>query len=90
DESSVVLSCPIGPTPGYPFPLRPPGRYRVDENGLHASVRATNTGERTAPYGVCPHPYLVAGPAPLDEWTLEIPAESFLEVTPDRLLPVAA
>ena len=90
DESSVVLSCTIGPTPGYPFALRLTARYRVDENGLHASVRATNTGERTAPYGVCPHPYLVAGPAPLDEWTLEIPAESFLEVTPDRLLPVAA
>jgi aldose 1-epimerase len=38
---------------------------------------------------VCPHPYLLAGPASLDEWTLQIPADSFLEVSPDRLLPVA-
>ena len=38
---------------------------------------------------MCPHPYLVAGPAPLDEWTLEVPASEFLDVTPDRLLPVA-
>ena len=90
DESSVVLSCTIGPTPGYPFALRLTARYCLDENGLHARVTAMNTGDRTAPYGVCPHPYLLAGPAPLDEWTVTIPADSFLEVRPDRLLPVAA
>lgn len=89
DEFSVVLSCSIGPTPGYPSTVRITARYRLDGAGLHTSVTAANTGERTAPYGVCPHPYLLAGPAPLDEWTLRIPAESFLEVTPDRLLPVA-
>jgi aldose 1-epimerase len=87
DESSVVLSCIIGPGAGYPSALRVTARYQLDENGLHSGVTATNIGERTAPYGVCPHPYLVAGPAPLDEWTLEVPARSFLEVTPDRLLP---
>jgi aldose 1-epimerase len=38
---------------------------------------------------VCPHPYLVAGDSPLDEWELEIPAGRFLEVTPDRLLPTS-
>jgi aldose 1-epimerase len=88
DGSSVALSCLIGPMEGYPFELRLTASYRLTEQGLHGRVIATNTGCSPAPYGVCPHPYLVAGPAPLDEWTLQFPAETFLEVAPDRLLPV--
>ncbi|MET3919303.1 aldose 1-epimerase family protein [Arthrobacter sp. UYEF20] len=88
-DSAVVLSRTIEPTPGYPFALSITACYRLDGDGLHATVTAANVGERTAPYGVCPHPYLLAGPAPLDEWRLEVPARTILEVTPDRLLPVA-
>ena len=88
-ESAVELSCAIEPGPGYPFALSITARYRLDGDGLHTTVTAANVGERAAPYGVCPHPYLLAGPAPLDEWILEVPARTFLEVTPDRLLPVA-
>ena len=88
-ESAVVLGCCVGPAPGYPFLLKVTARYRLDEDGLHAGVTATNFSADTAPYGVCPHPYVVAGPAPLDEWTLDFPAGQFLDVTPDRLLPVA-
>ena len=87
-ESAVELSCAIEPAPGYPFALSITARYRLDGDGLHTMVTAANVGERAAPYGVCPHPYLLAGPAPLDEWILEVPARTFLEVTPDRLLPV--
>jgi aldose 1-epimerase len=89
DDSSVVLFCDVGPRDGYPFSVQLTATYRLSDEGLHGTVQAVNTGTTTAPYGVCPHPYLVAGPAPLDEWTLQIPAETFLEVTPDRLLPVA-
>lgn len=87
-DSAVELSCAIEPTPGYPFALLITACYRLDGAGLHTAVTAANVGERAAPYGVCPHPYLRAGPAPLDEWTLEVPAGTFLEVTPDRLLPL--
>ena len=87
DESSVTLSCSPEPTAGYPHELRVAVEYRLAEDGLHSAVTAENLGGTAAPYGVCPHPYLVAGPAPLDEWVLEIPAGTFLEVTPDRLLP---
>jgi aldose 1-epimerase len=85
----VRLSCALGPVPGYPFGLQITASYALSADGLRSRITAVNTGTDTAPYGVCPHPYLVAGPAPLDEWTLQIPADSFLEVTPDRLLPVA-
>ena len=87
EESSVTLSCTVGPTPGYPFELR-----IGDDTGWTTTACTAASPRRTwaavtAPYGVCPHPYLVAGPAPLEDWTLEVPAASFLEVTPDRLLP---
>ncbi|AXJ08946.1 aldose 1-epimerase family protein [Arthrobacter sp. PM3] len=88
-DSAVVLGCCVGPAPGYPFMLNVTASYRLDEDGLHASVTATNSSRMTAPYGVCPHPYLLAGPAPLDEWILQFPAGKLLEVTPDRLLPRA-
>ena len=88
-EFALTLSCEIGPTAGYPFVLAITVRYRLAGDGLHTSVTAANAGERAAPYGVCPHPYLLAGPAPLDEWSLEVQARAFLEVTTDRLLPVA-
>jgi aldose 1-epimerase len=88
-ESSVTLSYVLQPSPGYPFRLKMLIHYHVKESGLSANVAATNLSTGTAPYGACPHPYLIAGPAPLGEWTLQLPANEFLEVTPDRLLPVA-
>ncbi|MFJ4172282.1 aldose 1-epimerase family protein [Paenarthrobacter sp. NPDC089714] len=88
DAGSVTLTRTVGPTEGYPFVLEVSARYVLDEAGLHTFVTAVNAADVPAPYGVCPHPYLVAGPSPLDEWTLEAPVGTFLEVTPDRLLPV--
>ncbi|MGF9647275.1 aldose 1-epimerase family protein [Pseudarthrobacter oxydans] len=86
-QSEVKLSCMILPTAGYPHTLRIEVHYVLSDAGLHSSVTAENLGGNVAPYGVCPHPYLLAGPAPLDDWTLEIPARTFLQVTPERLLP---
>ncbi|AMB41837.1 MULTISPECIES: aldose 1-epimerase family protein [Paenarthrobacter] len=88
DAGSVTLTCVVGPSEGYPFVLELTAQYALDENGLHSTVRAANIGESAAPFGVCPHPYLVAGRSPLNEWILEVPAATFLEVTPDRLLPI--
>ncbi|NQD87202.1 aldose 1-epimerase family protein, partial [Paenarthrobacter sp. CM16] len=88
DADSLTLTCMVGPTTGYPFVLELSARFALDETGLHTSVTARNAADVAAPYGVCPHPYLVAGTSPLDEWVLEFSADSFLEVTPDRLLPV--
>lgn len=86
--SSVRLACDVGPLTGYPFALQLEAEYRLDGDGLHTTVRATNAGESAAPYGVCPHPYLIAGTSPLDEWVLQFPAADYLEVSADRLLPL--
>ena len=84
----AVLRCRIPSGPDYPGTLDLTVTYALSDDGLHGTVRAVNTGSVSAPYGVCPHPYVVAGPSPLDDWSLELPANTYLGVTPDRLLPV--
>jgi aldose 1-epimerase len=87
DTSSVSLTHSLVPRTGYPFPLGLRASYRLDDGGLTCSVTARNIGQRRAPYGVAPHPYLVAGDGPVDGWTLELPAEQVMQVTVDRLVP---
>lgn len=87
-EASVVLAYRLFPQTGYPFALELSASYALGSDGLTCSVQATNLSPATAPYGCAPHPYLVAGPGHVDDWTLEVPATRVLEVTEDRLLPV--
>ena len=88
-DDSVTLATTIAPQSGYPWRVRVETSYALGADGLTQTVRARNLSARPAPFGTGPHPYLLAGPAPLDEWTLALPAASVLEVTPDRLSPVA-
>ncbi|KQR24907.1 aldose 1-epimerase family protein [Microbacterium sp. Leaf151] len=88
-DSAVTLSATITAQAGYPWWLVVSTTYRLDAAGLTQTVRATNLSDTPAPWGTGPHPYLVAGPATLDEWNLTLPADTVLEVTPDRLSPVA-
>ncbi|EWS80591.1 aldose 1-epimerase family protein [Brachybacterium phenoliresistens] len=87
-DEAVTLRTLLYPSPGYPFALELTVEHRVDaETGLTTTVTARNVGDQDAPYGVCPHPYLVAGPEPLDTWTLRTSVGTVMTVTPDRLLP---
>ncbi|WP_114855981.1 aldose 1-epimerase family protein [Brachybacterium sp. YJGR34] len=84
----VVLRTELFPSAGYPFHLLLTVHHALDaEAGLTTTVTARNIGAQDAPYGVCPHPYLVAGPEPLDEWSLRMAAGTVVTVTEDRLLP---
>ena len=84
---SVTAVHRLVPRTAYPFELEIRAHYRLADDGLTCQVEATNLGDRPAPYGVAAHPYLLAGPGPVDRWTLELPASTVLEVTPDRLVP---
>lgn len=88
-DDAVTLTATLPAQAGYPWWLVVSTTYRLDADGLTQTVRATNLADTPAPWGTGPHPYLVAGPAALDEWTLSLPADTVLEVTPDRLSPVA-
>lgn len=84
----VTLATTVVAQTAYPWTLRVETTYRLGADGLSQTVRATNASADAAPFGTGPHPYLVAGTSPLDEWTLELPAARVLEVTPDRLAPI--
>jgi aldose 1-epimerase len=64
---------------GYPFSVEVDAEYRLTAaGGLEITVSATNRGTRPAPYGTGQHPYFTPGPAPLEEWELELPATQML------------
>lgn len=86
-DNAVALTATVEAQVGYPFRVDIRVDYRLDDNGLHESVTATNTGADAAPFGTGPHPYLVAGRGHVDDWTLHLPSELVLEVTDDRLIP---
>jgi aldose 1-epimerase len=88
-DDRVVLAAVIEPQTGYPFRVEVESEYRLEADGLHQTVTAHNIGADAAPWGTGPHPYLVAGPGGVDDWTLTLPASEVLTVTPDRLSPIA-
>ena len=88
-DERVVLAAVIEPQTGYPFRVEVEVEYRLDGDGLRQTVTAHNIGADAAPWGTGPHPYLVAGPGRVDDWTLTLPASEVLTVTADRLSPVA-
>ena len=57
----VALGYVLHPQPGYPFTLRLEVEYRLEPDGLAVTLRATNVGSATAPFGAGFHPYLTVG-----------------------------
>lgn len=84
----LALETTIVPRPGYPWPVKVTVDYRLTAEGLTWSVEATNLGDSEAPYGVAIHPYLVAPSSRLDEWRAKVPADTYLPVSEDRMLPL--
>jgi aldose 1-epimerase len=88
-ESKVVLQYLLNQPDIYPGKLQLQVSYEIIEQGVEISVLSENVGELSAPYGVSIHTYLVAGaPIKNNELNLQIPADQFLEVDADRLLPI--
>jgi aldose 1-epimerase len=79
EADRVLLTHPPHGYTGYPFSVEAGAEYRLTAaGGLQVTVSATNRGTRPAPYGTGQHPYFSAGPAPLEEWELELPASRWL------------
>ncbi|MFB8387155.1 aldose 1-epimerase family protein [Microbacterium sp. NPDC055910] len=83
----VTLAAAIQPQTAYPWRIIVFTTYSLGPDGLTQTVTARNESSEPAPWGVGPHPYLVAGEGTVDDWTLELPAGEVLEVTADRLAP---
>ena len=89
DQSKVILQHLLNQPDIYPGKLQLQVTYEIIENGIEITVLSENVGELSAPYGVSIHTYLVAGESVKNnELTLQIPADQFLEVDAERLLPI--
>ncbi|MFF5206034.1 aldose 1-epimerase family protein [Streptosporangium sp. NPDC000396] len=86
DEHGFVrLAHTITPSPGYPFTVALQVTYSLTPDGLATTLTAENLGDRPAPYGCGPHPWLLAGDS-VEEYELRVPATTVLLVD-DLLLP---
>ncbi|MEN2740584.1 aldose 1-epimerase family protein [Microbacterium sp. X-17] len=83
----VALAGYIEAQTGYPWRLRLETSYALGPDGLRQEVIVMNRSDVPAPFGTGTHPYVVAGPGRVDDWTLELPASEVLLVTEDRLIP---
>ena len=91
-EAEVTLEGVIQAQVGYPWRVVVTVTNTLTDAGLATTVTATNTAASPAPWGTGPHPYLVAGPGHVDEWTLDLPATQVLLTTellaPTEVVPV--
>jgi aldose 1-epimerase len=85
--TSVSLSYRLMAQSGYPWSLDLHVLYDLSAEGLTVTQTATNLSDRPAPYGSGAHPYLSAGPAPVDSWELTLPASTRLLVD-EQQIPV--
>ena len=85
-QNILSLSCPVRPTPGYPFRLDLAIEYRLGRDGLSVTTTARNPGTVTLPLGLGFHPYLTVGVERIDTAHLQLPATQRL-VLDARALP---
>jgi aldose 1-epimerase len=86
-ESTVSLGYRLMSQTGYPWTVDLHVIHDLSATGLTVTVTATNLSGAPAPYALGAHPYLTAGPGPVDDWELTLPVDTWLEVD-ERLIPV--
>jgi aldose 1-epimerase len=85
--SSMSLSYRLMAQSGYPWTVDLHVLYDLSADGLTVTQTATNLSDRPAPYASGAHPYLTAGPAPVDGWELTLPASLRL-LSDEQQIPV--
>jgi aldose 1-epimerase len=83
----VSLSYRLMAQTGYPWTLDLHVLFDLSADGLTVTQTATNLSDRPAPYASGAHPYLTAGPGPVDGWELTVPASVRL-LADERQIPV--
>ncbi len=85
-EHCVSQTCRLMSQTGYPWTVDLHVLHDLSAEGLTVTVTATNLSPSPAPYALGAHPYLQAGPGPVDDWELTLPAATRL-LTDERLIP---
>jgi aldose 1-epimerase len=86
-RTSVSLGYRLMAQAGYPWTLDLHVLYDLSADGLTVTQTATNLAHRPAPYASGAHPYLKAGPGPVDDWELTLPASRRL-LADEQQIPV--
>ncbi len=86
--SAVALTYRLMAQVGYPWTLDLSVRYELGDEGLTVTQGAVNRADSAAPYAQGAHPYLTAGPSPVDTWELLLPAATRSLSDEQRLLPI--
>lgn len=86
-DDAVTVGTTLLAGQGWDWPLELQVTYAVGDDGLTVTPRATNVGDRPAPFGYGQHPYLTTGETNVDELTLTVPGGQYVEVD-ERSLPV--
>lgn len=85
--SATLATSAIRPRPGYPFAIDLEVRFTLDAAGLGLAATMHNVGHDPAPCFFGWHPYFRVGEGKVDEWLLEIPADTLIATDPD-LIPL--
>lgn len=84
--AQVVLgSAAIRPRPGYPYAIDLRVAFTLDAAGLTLEARMRNVGTGAAPCFFGWHPYFTLGDGPVDDWELQIPAQSLIRTGADLI-----
>lgn len=87
-EGSATLRAPIFPQTGYPYALQTAVTYALTDSGVEVTHEIVNVGTETAPVALGTHPFLTVGGADPADLVLRSPAASYVEVDPERMLPL--
>jgi aldose 1-epimerase len=84
-SARVTLSTSTGRVPGYPFAIDVSVSFALEASGLALSVRMRNTSDEPAPCFFGWHPYFRVSDGRVDEWELEIPAQTLIRTGDDLI-----
>lgn len=84
----VLMWIRLHPVPGYPFMLEVGIEYALDDGGLTVTTTAENVGVDACPFGSGHHPYLSPGGGTVDDCTIQLQAETWIQTDPERHLPI--
>ena len=88
-DAAVTLTASVIPQHGYPFHLGTSVRYELTDDGLVVTHTLVNHSGSPAPVAVGAHPYLRVGDVPVEELSVTVSGETYLEVD-DVQIPVRA
>src|SRR5204862_3626008 len=87
-EEAVTLIASVFPQHGYPFHLGTSVHYELVDEGIVVTHTLLNHSTSAAPVAVGAHPYLRVGQIPVEDLSVTVSGETYLEAD-DRGIPVA-